>query len=500
MFTLNKSLQYVEAAEPDLVALHRSLNAVVIAPEGHKQQLCDAFLCVVKGNGKSERIYAALYLTAGKETLVYTPTASLPPVATSESISNALTFLEAMGFRMESYSLGGSTALREVIIRTISVLQPPGAEKKGTSLKFATKAPPKTMKPIEEQTSALHGTDEPYAESAPAADIEPERVVEEHAEFSRASATELAKLQAELECVRDEKCALESDLAAAHTELAQLIAARDETAAACPPGDDSAANSELAALQEEYEALRAEYILINEELTDLNTDLIQVRSEKDAAQEVAAEEIAALKATIMRLATTRPAASPDGPHPATDQEQPTVSPNAGQATRNHVESEPVGAAIQELANLSPVADIEALPRKHQVKPAQKGPTPFHLDHFLTAIPCGSPDDVIELRVSFNTVWINCDGTDVQNCSAYICGLERNGSKQIYVALYQTTKKKALIYAPSQQPEDSADYGQVMEDAISFADVAGFMINLEYLGGGPAERASVLQKIPVLGRG
>jgi hypothetical protein len=103
-----------------------------------------------------------------------------------------------------------------------------------------------------------------------------------------------------------------------------------------------------------------------------------------------------------------------------------------------------------------------------------------------------------LRVSFNTIPISCDGTDAQNCSAYICGVERNGSKQVYVALYQTTKKKALIYVPVQQPPDAAGYDRVMEDAISFADVTGFMINLEYLGGGPAERAKVLEKIPVLG--
>jgi hypothetical protein len=273
-----------------------------------------------------------------------------------------------------------------------------------------------------------------------------------------------------------------------------------EQISALPQGDDSAADNELAALQDEYEALRTEYILINEELTDLNTALIQVRSEKAAAQEAAAEEIAALKATIVRLATTTgPAASPNGLPHATEPEHPIAPPDADQAARNHPASEPDAAATPEPAAPSPFTDIEAPPRKHQEKPARKGPTPFHHDASLTAIPCGSTDDVIELRVSFNTVWINCDGTDAGNCSAYICGLECNGSKQIYVALYQTTKNQSVIYVPEQQPEDEADYGRIMEDAISFADVTGFMINLEYLGGGPVERAKVLQKIPVLVR-
>ena len=147
---------------------------------------------------------------------------------------------------------------------------------------------------------------------------------------------------------------------------------------------------------------------------------------------------------------------------------------------------------------SPTADTDDSPLEQEANRARKEPTPFHLDHSLTAIPCGSADEVIELRVSFNTIRISSDGTDAQNCSAYICGLEHNGSKQIYVALYQTDSKKALIYVPAHQPSDAADYDRVMEDAVAFTDVVGFIINLQYLGEGSEARAKALQQIPVLG--
>ena len=130
--------------------------------------------------------------------------------------------------------------------------------------------------------------------------------------------SELAEVKAELKRVTAEKLALamttsiritalERELAAANAELALLGAAREESAAHLPQ-DDPAAHDGLSFLQDEYEALRAEYMLINSELSDRHADLLLLRTEKEAAQESAAAEIAALKATIARLAADRPSA------------------------------------------------------------------------------------------------------------------------------------------------------------------------------------------------
>jgi hypothetical protein len=310
-----------------------------------------------------------------------------------------------------------------------------------------------------------------------------------HAGIQSASASGLAELKAELTRLSAEKstlaatasvriAGLERDLAAAKAELAQVADQRDQALAAVP---EPAANHELESLQDEYQALRAEYELINQELTDRHTDLQQLRSEKTAAQLAAAEEIAALKSALMRLTVdqlttgengvNRPAdrqgGEPSaGPHSATNSAKPTEPPPAVQVMGDQMESDP---------------------------------SSFHLDTSLAAIPCKSTDEVIDLRVSLNTVRMNFDGANGKNCSAYICGLERDGSRQVYIALYQTEDKKALIYVPAQQPSGTAEYHRTMEGAVSFTDVVGFIINLEYLGGGAAARAKILQQIPVLAR-
>jgi hypothetical protein len=505
MFTINNALHYIEAAESSVIAVHRSQAGVFMALEGHRQQSCDAFLCVVRGNGAGEQIYAAIHLAVSKETLVYTPNPSLSPVPASKSIPDALSFLEAMGFQMEVCNLEVSAALRSVIIRGIKVLQPPEAGAKLFSPKPAVSQTP-VAKPVA---------------SAGAACIEREPLEVNGAAAGDACDPESTALRAELERVSAEKsdlaattslriAALERDLAAARSELAQL-AASGEASAAIAQGENHAAENGLSLLQEEYEALRSEYMLINEELTDRHTDLQLLRSESAAAREAADLEIAALRATIAQLAADKltagelcservaaggEAATPEGLRPAPIPAEPTAGSPA-------VREKPGREAGIPLA---PAHHAFAPPREGSETPAQEQSalltdhehSSFHLDSSLTAIPCVSTDDVIDLRVSFNTVRMSGqDGKD-QNCSAYICGLERNGSKQIYVALFEVENKRAKIYVPARQPADAADYDRVMESAISFADVVGFIINLEYLGGGREARAKIFRQIPVLG--
>jgi len=434
MFSLNNELQCIEAAEPDVVSVHRSLTGLVIAPENHTKQMCDAFLCVIRDQLEGERVYAALYLSASKETLVYTSTGSFSATPVAERMREALSFLEAMGFQMEPCNLGGSTPLREVIIRTIKVLQPPDPNKKSPSRHPATPASPETIQSISDQiVTALQDSDESATESA-AVRAERDWLIEEHAKTATVFATELAKLQGELERLR-----VENRVLADTTSL--RIAALES--------DNAAADAELALLQDEYEALRNEYMLINGELTDRNSDLQELRGERASVPEPAA--------------------------PGTESEQ-----------------------LSTALSYTHLAGPEDSPREHQADPGGTEARPFHLDSSLTAVPCGSPDEVVDLRVSFNTIRIICEGGKAQNCSAYICGLERHGSREIYVALYQTEDKRTQVYVPARQPSDAADYDRVLEDAITFADVTGFIINLAYLGGGAAERAKVLQQIPVLG--
>jgi hypothetical protein len=318
--------------------------------------------------------------------------------------------------------------------------------------------------------------------------------------------TEMEKLKAELKRVSEEKCtlaansaariaSLEKDLAAAHHELAELRAAYQQ-AQAQPHAEDSAANSELTLLQEDYEALRSEYSLINGELTDRHVDLQQLRS----AQEAAAEEIDALKSTIRKMSVETLAANGAGeqtwPNSSGTAQEPVEVAHGGTGERQRRGHDPLGTAHQGTTAASPSAGAT---NQLQEEQETSEPVQFQLDSSLSSIPCKSNDEVIDLRVSFNTIRMICGSANVQNCSAYICGLERNGKREIYIALYQIEDKKSQIYLPGHQPRDAADYERVMEGAISFTDVVGFIINMEYLGGGAAARAKVLQDIPVLGK-
>ena len=353
-------------------------------------------------------------------------------------------------------------------------------------MKSTVPTPQQTTQMIAEQAMMPQAAGEPGAEGELAGAERPKP-----AGIQSASASGLEELKAELARLSAEKSSLaattsvriaglESDLAAAKAELAQVAAQRDQAGAA-EPGIEPAANHELESLQDEYQALRAEYELINQELTDRHSDLQQLRSENAAAQLAAAEEIAALKSALMRLTVDQLTTGENGSNrPAARQNRAaSAGPDTTRIPAQPVEPPPAGQALDDQMG--------------------SDPSSFHLDSSLSAIPCTSPDEVIDLRVSLNTVRMNFDGANGKNCAAYICGLERNGSRQVYIALYRTEDKKALIYVPGQQPSDAAEYDRIIEGAISFTDVVGFIINLEYLGGGDVARAKILQQIPVLAR-
>jgi hypothetical protein len=349
MFLLNETLQFIEAAEPDVVAVYRSVEPVLLAPAGRAQQPCHAFLCVVRKNDR-QCTYAALNLVASGETLVYAPDPSFP--FASVTIADSLSFLEAMGFRMESLDLQYNTALREVVVRGISVIQPPGTKRKAvppkTGAKTATKtkshlaasgekaaepgpppavaSPPPATAASEPRPGAaiadrpgqtpLKAVEHPAARApgetaavAAARDAR-EQVLADELAAARAELTqnraELTQNRAELTQNRAELTQNRAELTQTKAELAQAVVAR---------GEAVSAHSELEALKEEYELLRNEYGLINEELTARNDDLQRLAADKEAAEEAAAagnaalkEELKARNYDLQRLAAEKEAA------------------------------------------------------------------------------------------------------------------------------------------------------------------------------------------------
>jgi hypothetical protein len=471
MFSLNRSLHFIEAAEPDVVALHRSADPVVITPEDHQQQPCEAFVAVVLENG-AERTYVALLPTAKRKILVYT---SEPPV--SEELQDALSFLKAFGFRMETCNLSYSAPLREVVIRNTGIFRPPAA---------ASPPGPKPLSPGGVTKPA--GTDAEAvkaaaAESLAKLQVEWEGILKEKEAAAR---KELERLSAEQARIASDRNARErglaTELAAVKAQLELAVAARDEA---------SGAQNELASFMEEFDALRSEYVLINEELTARNSDLHQLRDEKEQEEKKAAAELAALREELKNAAAGRETAEAK-----VSELQELLS---GLATGPGTERPDKAAA--DLAGLS--ADFSDYfsepPRETRQKPEaieNAGGAFFRLDPSLTSIPCGSGCEVAEVLVSMNTARINPAGNQAEISSAYICSLDRNGTREVYLALYLTESRKTLIHVPGSQPSGPEAYNRVIREAVAYAETVGFFMDALPLGKTPAERAKALGKVPV----
>jgi hypothetical protein len=422
MFSLNNELHHLDATVAEVAAVYRSLQPVMLAPEGRRRELCSAFLCLMQKGGR-EQIQGALYLNSSHETLVYTASATISNLPSQEVIGNGLGFFEGMGFRMEECNLGGSVALRTMIVESLKIFQQ-------NSSRETTAAVPVKQEVKQE-----------VKQGRPAAPLE----------------GEVATLQAELQNARQQYAALAAESSARTAAMEnELAAAKAELAVLRSDCEAATTNNELSSLQEEYEALRAEYMLINDELSARNAELLQLRGELEAA---------------------RQAGRPSGLE--TDRAQLLASadftPGAVSAAPRH----------------SSLADLDIAPA------SAEDATPFHLESSLRAVPCHTPEELAELRVSFNVIRLGIvDASRPQNCSAYICGLDRKGAKEIYVAIHQIEGKKNLIYAPARQPENSADYERVMQDAIDFTDVTGFIINLANIGKTAQEKMKAIEQTPV----
>lgn len=340
MFTLDNSLHFIEVAEPDVAAVYRSTSRVTLAPAGLKPLTCEAFACVVTVD-KPVRVYAALLLVNSRKALVYNP--SKQPTdngSCSETVREALDFLEAMGFKMESVNLNYSKALREVIVRDIPLFRPPGAaaamkktlkEKTAHSLIHpddlaAVKpeiAPPPAIAPL---TPSIDVTTEELA----ALKAEAKRLASEKTAAEKAAADEIAAIRAELESLSAEKRAAkdaEQERLKAEKEAAEALSALKAEAdalAAEKTALEKAATEELAALKSEMERLHAEKTeaekagenrLAEEKsaaeqgtaaaLSAIKAELKSVEEEKTAAKKAADEELATLRAELERLSAKK---------------------------------------------------------------------------------------------------------------------------------------------------------------------------------------------------
>ena len=126
-------------------------------------------------------------------------------------------------------------------------------------------------------------------------------------------------------------------------------------------------------------------------------------------------------------------------------------------------------------------------------------TEFRIDPELTGVPYSDPEEIEVLLYSSNTVQAVPDGSSIQRCKGYVIATNKDGFYKVYVAWYLTESRSVVVCTPQQQPADSEECVTILQDAIAYFEVVGFMMELEELGESVRSYNRVLRKVPVLCR-
>jgi hypothetical protein len=124
-------------------------------------------------------------------------------------------------------------------------------------------------------------------------------------------------------------------------------------------------------------------------------------------------------------------------------------------------------------------------------------TDFCIDPAITSIEYSDPAEIVALFYSSNTVQAVPVGSSIQRCKGYVIGMKKSGTYLTYIIWYLTESKKAVICIPQQQPEDSSECIRTLQDAVSYFETVGFMMEYEELGGSTKSYKKALKKVPAL---
>ena len=135
---------------------------------------------------------------------------------------------------------------------------------------------------------------------------------------------------------------------------------------------------------------------------------------------------------------------------------------------------------------------DGFPQASPSQPAEPSSL-FQLNGSLAGIEIATAEDVNELYRSTAVVQLALAGLHAQPAEAYVC-LVSGGVAAIFVALFLTESRKALVYTPMQQPANYAECGKMFQQAVKFAESFGFSLEAVNLGANLALRQVVLRKI------
>ncbi|KAB0670181.1 hypothetical protein F6V30_08445 [Oryzomonas sagensis] len=293
-FSLNQSLSHIEIKEPHVAEIYRSSNSAVPTEEQCQGHLCEAYVCTAREDDAFS-VYVAFFDTTTQRPVIFSTTCDTRKPADQKRLANeALKFTKSMGFNMEPVKLDYSPAMRQVIIRGISVMRPPAPPRGG-------KQPAKNAAPAVEPPSPAPQPSAPSVPDAPSPEV-------------AALSAEIADLRTALKDMERAKAATERmaerTVTAIKQEQERITASyqerekalREELAGREPQG---ASESDVAAglhaeLQGKAEALRDLEELLAQERAQ-RRDAETRAEELDRRRERAEEESAGLRRELDRL-------------------------------------------------------------------------------------------------------------------------------------------------------------------------------------------------------
>ena len=126
-------------------------------------------------------------------------------------------------------------------------------------------------------------------------------------------------------------------------------------------------------------------------------------------------------------------------------------------------------------------------------------TEFCVTPSMDCIEYSSPGEVAALLYSSNSVQAMPDGKKADRCKAFAVVLNRSGKYSVYIAWYMPESKRTVVCSPDHQPVDVADCTAVLQDAVAYFEIVGFMMEIEDLGDNVGSCLKVLHKTPALKR-
>lgn len=356
----------------------------------------------------------------------------------------------------------------------------------------------------------------------------------------------LSSLETELQQYQERESSEESLQLKMNSLEQELVTAKSELAkAASAPVLSESVAPELQALLEEKMAVEAEYVrLANESrekelamldtIASARTETERLTREMEIQVQVAAMEHAALRAELRKMvvsgagavtAIAVAATAGEGLAPPTaaavipgavGKPAALASPEQSSATAPLPVNQPVPAAAMQCETLPLVAADDDEPDRPivSVKAISSGlvnefgsfsghsgyaSTEFRIDPELSGVPYSDPEEIEVLLYSSNTVQAVPDGSSIQRCKGYVIATNKDGCYKVYVAWYLTESRSVVVCTPQQQPADSEECVTILQDAIAYFEVVGFMMELEELGESVRSYNRVLRKVPVLCR-